>query len=96
MLVKYFGGAVPMPRVSMQLGSTEAVKQAVKAGLGISLVLASSVVDEVKTGSLRAIPFVAPPLHKELFVAWRNGLPGLPAPAFAQHLLQRASDSATR
>lgn len=90
MLAKYFGGAIPMPRVSMQLGSTEAVKQAVKAGLGISLVLASAVVDEVAAGSLRALPFVAPPLHKELFVVWRNGLP---APAFAQHLLQKARNT---
>jgi DNA-binding transcriptional LysR family regulator len=90
MLARYFGASVSIPRVAMQLGSTEAVKQAVKAGLGISLVLASAVADEVKAGSLRAIPFVAPPLEKELYVAWRDRLPGMPAPAFVQHLLSGA------
>ncbi|RTM01714.1 LysR family transcriptional regulator [Ancylobacter aquaticus] len=87
MLANYFGDSAQVPRVSLQLGSTEAVKQAVKAGLGISLVLASAVSDEVRAGSLRAIPFVEPPLRKDLFVAWRTGISGLPIPAFARHLL---------
>lgn len=87
MLAKYFGDSAQMPRVSLQLGSTEAVKQAVKVGIGISLVLASAVSDEVRAGSLRAIPFVDPPLRKDLFVAWRTGISGMPTPAFARHLL---------
>ena len=87
MLAKYFGDHAQMPRVSLQLGSTEAVKQAVKAGVGISLVLASAVSDEVRAGSLRALPFPDPPLRKDLFVAWRTGISGMPIPAFAQHLL---------
>ncbi|MGA8294545.1 MAG: LysR family transcriptional regulator, partial [Rhodoplanes sp.] len=37
-------------------GSTEAVKRAVRAGLGVSLVLASSVADEVAAGHLVALP----------------------------------------
>ncbi|MGK2871185.1 MAG: LysR family transcriptional regulator [Alphaproteobacteria bacterium] len=88
LLAKYFGNSVKMPRVTMQLGSTEAVKQAVKAGIGVSLVFASAVTDEVRAGSLRAIPFVDPPLQKALFVAWHAGIPGMPAPVFAQHLLE--------
>lgn len=87
LLAKYFGDSAQMPRVSRQLGSTEAVKQAVKAGIGISLVLASAVTDEVTAGTLRAIPFVEPPLQKELFVIWRNGASGARIPAFAGHLL---------
>ena len=87
MLAKYFGDSAQVPRVSLQLGSTEAVKQAVKAGMGISLVLASAVLDEVRVGSLRAISFVDPPLRKDLFVAWRTSIPGISTPAFAQHLL---------
>jgi DNA-binding transcriptional LysR family regulator len=77
-----------MPRVSLQLGSTEAVKAAVKAGLGVSLVLASSVAEEVRGGSLRAIPVAAPELRKDLFVIWRDsGTRHIPAPAFVAHLL---------
>lgn len=87
MLANYFGGNARMPRVSFQLGSTEAVKQAVRAGLGISLVLAAAVTDEVRAGTLHAIPFVEPSLRKNLVVVLRNGVPGMLASAFARHLL---------
>lgn len=85
LLSAWFGGAEHVPRVAMRLGSTEAVKQAVMAGLGVSLVLASAVADEVRSGSLCAIPLEAPPLLKDLFVIWRGG--GRKLPGFAGHLL---------
>lgn len=91
MLAKYFGDRAQVPGVSLQLGSTEAVKQAVKARMGISLVLASAVLDEVRAGSLRALSFVDPPLRKDLFVAWRTGISGMPTPAFARYLLNADS-----
>jgi DNA-binding transcriptional LysR family regulator len=76
------------PRASRQLGSTEAVKQAVKAGLGVSLVLHSAVEEEASVGSLRAIPVMQPELSKELFVIWRDsGVRHVSAPAFATHLI---------
>lgn len=86
LLAGYFGDATRMPRVSRQLGSTEAVKQAVKAGLGISLVLASSVADAVKAGSLVAIPLAGSGLDKELFVAWKQTGAGGQVKAFLEHL----------
>jgi DNA-binding transcriptional LysR family regulator len=86
LLAAYFGDASRMPRVSRQLGSTEAVKQAVKAGLGISLVLASSVADSVRAGSLIAIPFAGTGLSKELFIAWKNGAAAAHVSAFVRHL----------
>lgn len=86
LLAKYFGDVSRMPRVSRQLGSTEAVKQAVKAGLGISLVLASSVSDSIKAGSLVAIPFGGSGLEKDLFVAWKDGATRGQVPAFINHL----------
>ncbi|MGO9567969.1 MAG: LysR substrate-binding domain-containing protein [Desulfomonilaceae bacterium] len=61
--------------VAFKLGSTEAVKNAVQTGLGISMVLASSVVDEVKSGALKAIHIDGPWLEKELMVIHRRGLP---------------------
>jgi len=60
----------------MNLGSTEAVKNAVRAGLGISIVLASSVEDEVAAGHLVAVPIKGVNLDKDLFVVHRRGLPG--------------------
>ena len=66
---------MPMPNVSMRLGSTEAVKRAVEAGLGASLVLACSVEQEVREGRLRAIALREHPLKKSLRLVWRNDLP---------------------
>lgn len=68
LLASFFGNEGPFPEVSMQLGSTEAVKQAVKAGLGISLVLAAAVEEDVRSGTLVAIPVSKPGLAKELMV----------------------------
>lgn len=87
LLAQLFADSEP-PRVSLQLGSTEAVKQAVKAGLGISLVMAGSVTADVCAGSLAAIPLEmsalpsgAQSLEKKLFVIWRdNGVAHLPPP----------------
>lgn len=71
----------------MQLGSTEAVKQAVKAGLGISLVLAAAVSEEVRMGTLRAIPVNEPGLAKELMVIWPEAIARHPpVSTFVSHL----------
>ncbi len=49
--------------VSMELGSPEAVKGAVEAGMGLSVVSKATVVKELKLGSLVAIP-LEPPLQR--------------------------------
>ena len=85
LLKSYFADGVPPPRIALQLGSTEAVKEAVKAGLGVSLVLRSAVAEEVRNGSL---PIQRPALEKDLFVIWRDtGVSHISAPAFVTHLL---------
>jgi DNA-binding transcriptional LysR family regulator len=63
-------------RVTMTLGSTEAVKRAVAAGLGISLVLQLSVAEHL-TGRATglAVRPLEPALRKPLHVIWRAGLP---------------------
>jgi DNA-binding transcriptional LysR family regulator len=73
LLRSYFGDE-RMPNVSMRLGSTEAVKRAVEAGLGASLVLACAVREEVRAGRLCAIPMRDEPLQKSLRLVWRNDL----------------------
>jgi len=87
LLASFFGEHGPFPEVSMQLGSTEAVKQAVKAGLGISLVLAAAVSDEVRAGTLRAIPVSSPGLAKELMVICPEAIARHPpVSTFVSHL----------
>ncbi len=58
----------------MQLGSTEAVKRWVQAGLGVSIVLSNTVVEECRVGKLCAIPLEGDPICKTLYVIWRATL----------------------
>jgi len=70
LLKQRFGEYAKDIHVYMHLWSTEAVKQGVKAGLGVSLVLAGTVAQEHMSGTLRAIPIEGQPLQKDLFVIW--------------------------
>lgn len=56
-------------------GSTEAVKRAVRAGYGISIVLASTIAEEISEGSLVALDVEGATLEKELNVIAPSGLP---------------------
>ncbi len=75
LLQRFFDNSGPMPKVSRQLGSTEAVKQNVKAGMGVSLVMWSAVEEEVAFGSLSAIPMAEPALTKPIFLVIRKDQP---------------------
>lgn len=73
---------------TVNLGSTAAVKAAVQAGLGVSLVLAAAAGAEVATGRLHTLELDGPPLRKTLWVCHRRALvPADPAAAFSQTLL---------
>lgn len=97
LLQDHFGESANTIGVSMQLGSTEAVKHAVQAGLGISLVMAASVVNEARSGLLYAIPIEGDPVRKTLFVIHRdNGLHDAPALQFTNFLLNHDSLKCTR
>ena len=87
LLANFFGDKGPLPNVSMQLGSTEAVKQAVKAGVGVSLVLAACVSEEVEAGTLRAIPVNDAGLAKELMIICPDTISRQPpVSTFVSHL----------
>jgi DNA-binding transcriptional LysR family regulator len=74
LLQQTFGVDAGILKIGLQLGSTEAVKQAVRAGLGISVTLDSAVRDEVRAGKLRALRVVETPLAKPLFSIFPAGL----------------------
>lgn len=56
-------------------GSTEAVKRAVRAGYGISIVLASTIADEIAEGALVALDIERTKLEKEISIIAPSGLP---------------------
>lgn len=72
-------------------GNTEAVKRAVRAGRGVSLVIAAAVADEVEAGQLVALRINAIELVKELKVISPIGLPDTaPAARLVAHVLRDA------
>lgn len=87
-LARVFGDQARRLPIAQSLGSTEAVKQAVKAGLGISLTMAAAVEAEVGAGTLVALPLRDAPMVKELYVVVPEDLPPTaPAARFAAHLI---------
>lgn len=72
-------------------GSTEAVKRAVRAGRGVSLVIASSVADEAAAGHLACLDLAGVALVKEIQLVAPEPLPPTaPARRFLDHALARA------
>jgi DNA-binding transcriptional LysR family regulator len=61
-----------VPHFAMELGSSEAIKQAVAAGVGVSLLGARVVADETASGRLRAIHVRGPRLALRFFFAYHG------------------------
>lgn len=84
------GGTAGLP-ATVNLGSTAAVKEAVQAGLGVSLVLAGTVTAETESGRLHALALEGPPLRKTLWAAHRASLAADdPAALFTRSLVGAA------
>lgn len=90
LLAQYLGDQARDLTVVARLGSTEAVKHAVKAGLGISLVLAGTVAEECRAGTLAAIPLEGESPRKDFYLIHRASLPQTSLPrTFADWLTVR-------
>lgn len=74
-LKEQLGDVADRLRIRSGFGSTEAVKKAVQAGAGASIVMRSSVADEVDSGRLVAKTIEGAPLAKGLKLVLPNQLP---------------------
>jgi DNA-binding transcriptional LysR family regulator len=87
LLQNVLGPAAARLPAAVNLGSTAAVKEAVHAGLGISLVLESAVEADRQAGRLHVLTIEGPPLRKALWLAHRAALvPEDPAALFTHAL----------
>jgi LysR family transcriptional regulator, low CO2-responsive transcriptional regulator len=83
-----FGGELAGIKVAMEIRSTETIKQAVIAGMGISFLSAHTISQELKAGSLRVLDVQGFPLMLNWYVVHRRNkrLPPV-AQAFKDFLL---------
>jgi DNA-binding transcriptional LysR family regulator len=57
-------------RVTLELGSNEAIKEAVLRGLGVAVLSTQVVEEELHSGRLRALPVAGLPLKRDMFLVW--------------------------
>lgn len=75
------------PEVVMELGNISAVKRAVEAGMGISIVSRMAVANELEAGRLRTVPIGDSPLVRRLSLCWHHERPlSRPAESFIRVL----------
>jgi DNA-binding transcriptional LysR family regulator len=79
-------------RVALELGSNEAIKKAVRGGLGVSVASRQAAEKEIESGELHAVRISDLPLRRELYLArdTRRALPAT-AVAFTEFALGQAS-----
>lgn len=61
------------PKRTLEIGSTEAIKQAVAAGLGVAIVSSATISDQVKLGRLKRVPMRDLSIERTL---WQLKAPG--------------------
>lgn len=90
------GPGAPPPHILRQMGSIEGVKRAVAAGLGVSIVLACAVHDEVAAGSLCTLRFENKPIHWSFFAVIGRDVPATAlGRTFVARLIRGIPGSAT-
>ena len=69
--------------MALELGSNEAIKEAVQRGLGVAVLATQVVTKELAAGRLHALKVTGLPLLREMFAVWdrRRALP-IPARLF--------------
>jgi DNA-binding transcriptional LysR family regulator len=68
LMQRFFADAGVAPRIGMELGSNETIKQAVLAGLGIAFLSAHTIELEVQTGRLVILDVVGLPAMRQWYV----------------------------
>jgi DNA-binding transcriptional LysR family regulator len=68
LMARFFADARVTPRIGMEMGSNETIKQAVIAGLGIAFISAHTVAVELADGRLVALDVVGLPVMRTWFI----------------------------
>ncbi len=88
-LKKALGFSFSSFNIVAEFGSNEAIKQAVKAGIGCAIVSKRSIEDDVRFGRLRIISIKGVKLYREFYLVYHNSRTLSPlAEAFKEFLLK--------
>ncbi len=68
LMERFFADAGIAPRIGMQIGSNETIKQAVLAGMGIAFLSAHTIEMEVGTGRLVVLDVVGLPIVRTWYI----------------------------
>lgn len=68
LMLQKHGRSISDLRVVAEMGSTEAVRQAIKNGLGVSILSAIAVADEVKSGQLKPLLIAGVDLKRKFYL----------------------------
>lgn len=91
-LREFFGSEMQHLKLGIELGSTAAVKEAVKADLGISIVMQSAAAEDARHGSLVCLEFEEADIFKTLHAVLPREVPSTArARAFLHHLVAAPS-----
>lgn len=81
--------------VMAEMGSTEAVRQGIKARIGISILSARAVAEDVTVGTLVVVPLEGARLHRSFYLARRKNRQISPlCTAFLEHLHRKIEQPA--
>jgi len=72
-MVEGFGEHLPRLNIAMEIRSTETIKQAVMAGMGVSFLSAHTISRELQSGALAVLDVQGFPLMLNWYVVHRNG-----------------------
>ncbi|MFT0858637.1 LysR family transcriptional regulator [Ancylobacter sp. G4_0304] len=93
LMERFFQGAGIEPRIAMEIGSNETIKQAVMAGLGLSFISAHTVAAEIADGRLAILDVEGLPVVRQWYVVKRSAKRLTPpAEAIAEFLGRRGSE----
>jgi len=83
-------GEIPgrLDSLGIEMDSIETIKQSVMAGMGIGVISAHTIAQEVETGRMVILPVEGMPIKRQWFSVTRAGMAISPAMASFQHFLQ--------
>ena len=87
LMERFFADARIAPRIGMQIGSNETIKQAVLAGLGVSFLSAHTIELEVESGRLAILDIAGLPIVRQWFTVHLAERRLMPAAALLRRFL---------